>query len=185
MVDSAHTCTYGMVCRKHSHAYIIACIYDCMTHCAGRINTSFSDAHLSYIQYVTSCFDTVTGCYIATVEHIFLVSQVLAAFLLRPKHTSKFRRIWNLTHWTLGRAALALAIANIFIGMRLSHLAYKNIIAQAVVLGGLFIIVMLKNDIEYLLVGCTPAEEEAKLRAAYVKGMRHAWPTAALCMHYA
>lgn len=101
-----------------------------------------------------------------------MTSQVLAALLLRPKHTSKLRRVWNLTHWTLGRAALALAIANIFIGTTISNVAYKHIIAQAVVLGGLFIIVMLKNDIEYLLVGCTPAEEEAKLRAAHVKGMR-------------
>ena len=55
--------------------------------------------------------------------------------------------------------------------MFLSSLAYKNIIAQAVVLGGLFIIVMLKNDVEYLLVGGTPAEEEAKLKAAGVMGM--------------
>ena len=70
-----------------------------------------------------------------------------------------------------------MGIANIFIGMFLSSLAYKNIIAQAVVLGGLFIIVMLKNDIEYLLVGCTPAEEEAKLKAAGVIGKRQ-FPTA-------
>ena len=97
--------------------------------------------------------------------------QVVLALLLRPKHTSKLRRTWNLTHWTLGRATLALAIANIFIGLYLSHVAHKHIIAQAVVLGGLFIIVMLKNDIEYLLVGCTPAEEEAKLRAVGVQGM--------------
>ena len=97
--------------------------------------------------------------------------QVLAGILIKPPHTSNLRRVWNLTHWTLGRSALALGIANIFIGMFLSSLAYKNIIAQAVVLGGLFIIVMLKNDIEYLLVGCTPAEEEAKLKAAGVIGM--------------
>lgn len=97
--------------------------------------------------------------------------QVLLALLLRPKNTSKLRRFWNLSHWTLGRATLALAIANIFIGLYLSHVAHKHIIAQAVVLGGLFIIVMLKNDIEYLLVGCTPAEEEAKLQAVGVQGM--------------
>lgn len=50
-------------------------------------------------------------------------------------------------------------------------MAYKNIIAQAVVPGGLFIIVMLKNDIEYLLVGRTPAEEEERLWLAKVNGM--------------
>ncbi|KAL3154978.1 hypothetical protein ABBQ38_011505 [Trebouxia sp. C0009 RCD-2024] len=102
--------------------------------------------------------------------NVLAVVQVSAALLLRPKHTSNLRRVWNLTHWTLGRAALALAIANMFIGMYISSVAYKHIIAQAVVLGGLFIIVMLKNDIEYLMVGCTPAEEEARLRAAHLKG---------------
>lgn len=96
--------------------------------------------------------------------------QVLAGILIKPPATNVLRRVWNVSHWTLGRSALALGIANIFIGMFLSSLAYKNIIAQAVVLGGLFIIVMLKNDIEYLLVGCTPAEEEERLRAAGFNG---------------
>ena len=96
--------------------------------------------------------------------------QILAALLAKPGDTSRLRRAWNLTHWTLGRSTLTLAIANIFIGMYLSSVAYKNIIAQAVVLGGLFIIVMLKNDIEYLLVGCSPAEEQERLRAAKISG---------------
>jgi len=96
--------------------------------------------------------------------------QVVAGVAMKPPNTSNLRRAWNLTHWTLGRAGLALGIADIFIGMYLSSVAYKNIIAQAVVLGGLFIIVMLKNDIEYLLVGCTPADEEERLRAAGVIG---------------
>ena len=103
--------------------------------------------------------------------HICSSLQVLAGLLIRPPWTNKLRRIWNVTHWTLGRSALALAIANIFIGTFLSSVAYKNIIAQAVVPGGLFIIVMLKNDIEYLLVGRTPAEEEERLWLAKVNGM--------------
>ena len=72
-----------------------------------------------------------------------------------------------MAHWTLGRLALALAIANIFIGFTLSSVAYSHIIAQAVVLGGLFIIVVLKNDIEYLLVRISPAEEERLLKDTY------------------
>ena len=96
--------------------------------------------------------------------------QVAAGLLIKPPNSSNLRRVWNVTHWTLGRSALALAIANIFIGMYLSSDAYKNIIAQAVVLGGFFIIVMLKNDIEYLLVGCPPAEEEERLRSASLMG---------------
>ena len=96
--------------------------------------------------------------------------QVAAGILIKPPNTSNLRRVWNLTHWTLGRSALALGVANIFIGMYLSSDAYKNIIAQAVVLGGFYIIVMLKNDLEYLLVGCTPAEEEERLKAAHLIG---------------
>ena len=96
--------------------------------------------------------------------------QVLAGILIKQPATHVLRRVWIVSQWTLGRSALALGIANIFTGMFLSSLAYKNIIARAVVLGGLFIIVMLKNDIEYLLVGCTPAEEEERLRAAGVNG---------------
>lgn len=111
--------------------------------------------------------------------------QVLAGILIKPPQTSNLRRVWNLTHWSLGRAALALGIANIFIGTYLSGVANKHIIAQAVVLGGLFIIVMLKNDIEYLLVGCTPAEEEARLKAAGVIGKLEAsislWLVAVAC----
>lgn len=58
--------------------------------------------------------------------------QVAAGILIKPPNTSNLRRVCNLTHWTLGRSALALGIANVFIGMYLSSNAYKNIIAQAV-----------------------------------------------------
>lgn len=97
--------------------------------------------------------------------------QILLGIAVRPKKTSQLRRYWNITHWTLGRAALALAIANIFIGMYISSLAYKNIIAQAVVLGGLFIIYMLKQDIDYLAIPVTPQEEERLLTQVYAHGM--------------
>lgn len=96
--------------------------------------------------------------------------QILLAVALRPKKTKQLRRYWNLSHWTLGRAALLLAVANIFIGMYISHVAYKNIIAQAVVLGGLFIIYMLKRDVDYLRVPVVPAEEERLLSEAYGHG---------------
>lgn len=96
--------------------------------------------------------------------------QVLLGFIARPPKTSMVRRAWNLTHWTVGRAILALAIANIFIGFYLSNIAHKHIIAQAVVLGGLFIIYMLKNDIEYLLVRISPAEEDRLLVIAQQPG---------------
>ena len=100
----------------------------------------------------------------------YVHTQILLGIAVRPKKTRQLRRYWNITHWTLGRAALALAIANIFIGMYISSVAYKNIIAQAVVLGGLFIIYMLKQDIDYLAIPVTPQEEEQLLTQAYAHG---------------
>ena len=97
--------------------------------------------------------------------------QILLGIAARPKKTSQLRRWFNISHWTLGRLTLTLAIANIFIGMYLSSVAYKNIIAQAVVLGGLLIIYMLKQDIDYLRIRVTPAEEEKLLGEAYAQGM--------------
>ena len=97
----------------------------------------------------------------------------------RPPKTAMLRRYWNLAHWTIGRAVLLLAIANIFIGMYLSHIAYSHQIAQAVVLGGLLIIYMLKNTIDYLLVRHTPAEEERLLAETQHKGKQR---TCAPCL---
>lgn len=109
---------------------------------------------------------------IGIVVNVVAGLQVLLGFIARPPKTSMVRRAWNLTHWTVGRAILALAIANIFIGFYLSNVAHKHIIAQAVVLGGLFIIYMLKNDIEYLLVRISPAEEDRLLVIAQQPGSK-------------
>ena len=106
-----------------------------------------------------------------TAAHCIVCLQVLLGLLLRPHKTRQLRRSWNLMHWTIGRVALAMAIANIFIGFYLSNVAHSHIVAQAVVLGGLFIIVMLKNDIEYLLVRIVPAEEERLLKDVYAAGV--------------
>ena len=100
-----------------------------------------------------------------------LFVQVLAGFVARPPKTAMLRRAWNIVHWTVGRATLALAIANIFIGFFLSNVAHHHIIAQAVVLGALLIIYLLKNDIEYLLIRVSPAEEDRRLKAAQQPGM--------------
>lgn len=42
------------------------------------------------------------------------------AALLRPGEVSKLRRLWNLGHWWLGRAALLVALGNLFFGLRLA-----------------------------------------------------------------
>ncbi len=102
---------------------------------------------------------------------MFRMLQVLLGLVARPPNTAMLRRAWNLVHWTLGRSVLALAIANIFIGFYLSNIAHPHIIAQAIVLGGLFIIYMLKNDIEYLLIRHSPAEEQRLLKHVQQPGI--------------
>ena len=56
--------------------------------------------------------------------------------------------------------------------MLLVQSSIQQHIAQEVILRGLFIIVMLECDIEYLLVGCTVAEEEDRLRQLKLAGMQ-------------
>ncbi|KAL0035497.1 hypothetical protein WJX77_008928 [Trebouxia sp. C0004] len=75
-------------------------------------------------------------------------------------------------HKIIGVTVNVLALVQVLAGILIKPPNTSNLrrVWNAVVLGGLFIIVMLKNDIEYLLVGCTPAEEEAKLKAAGVIG---------------
>ncbi|CAL9203012.1 unnamed protein product [Musa hybrid cultivar] len=43
------------------------------------------------------------------------------AFLIRPDKSSKIRRYWNWYHHYVGRAAIALAVANIFLGLSVAH----------------------------------------------------------------
>ncbi|OAY69316.1 Cytochrome b561 and DOMON domain-containing protein, partial [Ananas comosus] len=43
------------------------------------------------------------------------------AFLIRPGKASKVRRYWNWYHHYVGRAAVACAIANVFVGLSLAH----------------------------------------------------------------
>lgn len=43
--------------------------------------------------------------------------QMLTAFLLRPKPESRYRRLWNLGHWWLGRCILVAGIGNFFFGL--------------------------------------------------------------------
>ncbi|RZS23634.1 hypothetical protein BHM03_00056602 [Ensete ventricosum] len=49
-----------------------------------------------------------------------LVLQVMA-FLVRPDKSSKIRRYWNWYHHYVGRAAIASAVANIFLGLSVAH----------------------------------------------------------------
>ncbi|KAG0540535.1 hypothetical protein BDA96_03G417700 [Sorghum bicolor] len=51
---------------------------------------------------------------------VFGCLQVLA-FLARPDKGSKVRRYWNWYHHYVGRAAVACAVANVFIGLSIAH----------------------------------------------------------------
>ncbi|OEL21176.1 Cytochrome b561 and DOMON domain-containing protein [Dichanthelium oligosanthes] len=51
---------------------------------------------------------------------IFGCLQVLA-FLARPDKGSKVRRYWNWYHHNVGRAAVACAVANVFVGLSIAH----------------------------------------------------------------
>jgi hypothetical protein len=47
--------------------------------------------------------------------------QVLAAHALRPKPEAPKRGSWNNLHWWLGRTTLAVAAANVFVGIVLNN----------------------------------------------------------------
>ncbi|KAF8642770.1 hypothetical protein HU200_067155 [Digitaria exilis] len=51
---------------------------------------------------------------------VFGCLQVLA-FLARPGKASKVRRYWNWYHHYVGRAAVACAVANVFVGLSIAH----------------------------------------------------------------
>lgn len=51
---------------------------------------------------------------------VFGCLQVLA-FLARPGKASKVRRYWNWYHHYVGRAAVACAVANVFVGLSVAH----------------------------------------------------------------
>ena len=115
--------------------------------------------------------------------------QWLTAVFWRPDRGVQLRRWWNIWHHSWGRIALALAIANIYVGLCITQPGTRYFVGQTVVFGVLFALVshthkvgtciskfqqfvgvvcapgralqvVLKNDIEYLMKPWTPAAEE-------------------------
>ena len=43
--------------------------------------------------------------------------QILAAFGLRPGQLSSLRRVWNVSHWWVGRSTLYLGVATLVTGL--------------------------------------------------------------------
>jgi hypothetical protein len=92
--------------------------------------------------------------------------QCVLPFLWRPKPDQYLRRHWNMLHYIFGRAALALAFANLFIGLYLTHRAQKWSWAVGITTGTLVALIFAKNIIEYLFVPVSPAEEQQLLTEA-------------------
>ncbi|KAK9807723.1 hypothetical protein WJX72_007206 [[Myrmecia] bisecta] len=76
--------------------------------------------------------------------------QVLVALFVRPSQTSQYRRVFNLLHTYLGNASLVLAVADIFIGMHLTHHHSRSFLLQAAVLCTLALASMLWDSVQYL-----------------------------------
>ncbi|XP_042404325.1 cytochrome b561 and DOMON domain-containing protein At3g07570-like [Zingiber officinale] len=57
------------------------------------------------------------------IGYCILVGGILQvmAFLIRPDKSSKIRRYWNWYHHYVGRGAIVLAVANIFLGISIAH----------------------------------------------------------------
>ncbi|KAG8082517.1 hypothetical protein GUJ93_ZPchr0014g47365 [Zizania palustris] len=61
-----------------------------------------------------------------------MASLQVMAFLARPDKTSKVRRFWNWYHHNIGRAAILLAIGNIFLGLHIAQEVSAYIVSYGV-----------------------------------------------------
>jgi hypothetical protein len=84
---------------------------------------------------------------------------VLLAALLRPGEESKLRRLWNLGHWWLGRAALVVALGNLFLGLRLGGEGLLYFLVLAALVAAWLLAGATKDLVDYLRLP-PPGEEE-------------------------
>ncbi len=64
----------------------------------------------------------------------FLIWRQIFALVLRPKKDAKLRKYWNLYHGWVGRIALILAVANIFVGMHIATAKHSLRVGYPVIL---------------------------------------------------
>jgi len=64
----------------------------------------------------------------------FLACLQIFALVLRPKKDAKLRKYWNLYHGWVGRIALILAVANIFVGMHIATAKHSLRVGYPVIL---------------------------------------------------
>eukprot|EP00884_Botryococcus_braunii_P017823 jgi/Botrbrau1/4724/Bobra.0218s0038.2 len=77
--------------------------------------------------------------------------QVILGFLLRPVHASAYRRLWNLSHWWMGRTAIGLGVANVYLGLIVEgDVSGGYVIAYSVVLGAITLTAFSKESYDYL-----------------------------------
>jgi len=86
-------------------------------------------------------------------------AQVLLAALLRPGAESKLRRLWNLGHWWLGRAALVVALGNLFLSLRLGGEGLLAFLVLAALVAAWLLAGATKDLVDYLRLP-PPGEEE-------------------------
>jgi len=84
---------------------------------------------------------------------------VLLAALLRPGAESKLRRLWNLGHWWLGRAALVVALGNLFLSLRLGGEGLLAFLVLAALVAAWLLAGATKDLVDYLRLP-PPGEEE-------------------------
>lgn len=63
-----------------------------------------------------------------------LIWRQILALVLRPKKDAKLRKYWNLYHGWVGRIALILAVANIFVGMHIATAKHSLRVGYPVIL---------------------------------------------------
>ena len=85
--------------------------------------------------------------------------QVVVAALLRPGEVSKLRRLWNLGHWWLGRAALAVALGHLFFGLRLGGEGLLYFLVLAAIVAAWLLAGATKDLVDSLRLP-PPGEEE-------------------------
>lgn len=70
----------------------------------------------------------------------------LSALVLRPHKDSHYRRAWNLFHWWVGRAAVLVAVANIYEGIiNVKRVGSWAVIAYSCVFGSIVTFGLLKD----------------------------------------
>ena len=65
-------------------------------------------------------------------KYVMHVPHQVLAILARPDKTSKVRRFWNWYHHNIGRAAILVAVGNVFLGLSIAQETNAYIVSYGV-----------------------------------------------------